>query len=93
MLEDLKDCLRITWPDEDEKLTRMIERGKNFLNNIVGIEMEYLNASEEKTLLLDYCRYAYNNATEYFETNYKPHILRLQLMKAADDLESQEADE
>ncbi len=31
------------------------------------------------TLLLDYCRYAYNNASEYFEENFQKEILRLQL--------------
>jgi len=90
MLEDLKDYLRITWPDEDDKLTKMIARGKTFLDSIVGLKMTYADASQEKTLLLDYCRYAYNNATEYFEENYQPEILRLQLMKAADDFAEQE---
>lgn len=85
MLQDIKDYLRITWPDEDEKLTSMIARGKTVINNIVGLSLTYENASEEKILLLDYCRYAYNNATEYFEENYKPELLRLQLTKAADD--------
>lgn len=90
MLEDVKDYLRITWPDEDAKLTKMIARGKTFLNSLVGLEMTYNDASQEKTLLLDYCRYAYNNATEYFEENYHSEILRLQLMKAADDFADQE---
>jgi len=32
-------------------------------------------------LLLDYCRYVYNNASEYFEENYSKEILRLQLQE------------
>lgn len=90
MLEDVKDYLRITWPDEDAKINKIILRGKTYLNNLVGLEMEYLEGSEERILLLDYCRYTYNNATEYFEENYKPQILRLQLTKAADELDDQE---
>jgi hypothetical protein len=33
------------------------------------------------SLLLDYCRYAYNNALEYFEENFRAQILRLQLLE------------
>lgn len=33
------------------------------------------------SLLLDYCRYAYSNALEYFEENFRAQILRLQLLE------------
>lgn len=33
-----------------------------------------------RSLLFDFVRYAYNNASEYFEENFREEILRLQLM-------------
>lgn len=33
------------------------------------------------SLLLDYCRYAYGNALEYFEENFAKELLRLQLQE------------
>lgn len=140
MLQAVKDYLKITWDDEDASLRAMIERGKAYLNDLVGKELDYscllpanewyktelaailtqlmeepeepeegeepaapmtiaeaidliLAAEEQRdkqvvmptpaaSLLLDYCRYSYNNASEYFEENYQQELLRLQLMTA-----------
>mgnify|MGYP001071804967 CR=1 FL=1 len=127
MLQQVKDYLKITWDDEDAEISRMIDRGKAHINDLVGAELEYevvtsaneayetaladvieavkreedpittgeaitlILAAEESrdsavvkptpavSLLLDYCRYAYNNASEYFEENFQKEILRLQL--------------
>ena len=46
------------------------------------------------SLLLDYCRYVYNNASEYFEENFSKELLRLQLQEGikamADEVVSDE---
>ena len=144
MLQAVKDYLKITWDDEDASLQTMIERGKAYLNDLVGKELEYgvvlpadewyetelaailtqlmeepeepgegeepeapmtiaeaidliLAAEEQRdkqvvmptpaaSLLLDYCRYSYNNASEYFEENFARELLRLQLQVGVSEL-------
>ncbi|MCD3217834.1 hypothetical protein G8S55_11460 [Clostridium botulinum C] len=80
MIEELKEYLRED--DNEDILKRLLENGKQYLNKLAGIELEYSNNILAKTLLLDYCRYRYNNATEYFLENFKDDILRLQLESA-----------
>ena len=79
MLDLLKQTLRITWTHDDAYLEEIIRRGENTLNDLVGVELDYSNPSPAQTLLLNYCRYDYNNALEYFEENFHKEILRLQL--------------
>ena len=79
MLDLLKQTLRITWTNDDAYLEEIISRGENTLNDLVGVELDYSNPSPAQTLLLNYCRYDYNNALEYFEENFHKEILRLQL--------------
>ena len=144
MLQAVKDYLKITWDDEDASLQAMIERGKAYLNDLVGKELDYscllpadewyetelaailtqlmeepeepeegeepaapmtiaeaidliLAAEKQRdkqvvmptpaaSLLLDYCRYSYNNASEYFEENFAREILRLQLQVATEEM-------
>ena len=146
MLQVLKDYLKITWDDEDGSLQTIIERGKAYLNDLVGKELEYgvvlpanewyetelaailtqlmeepeepeegeepeapmtiaeaidliLAAEKQRdkqvvmptpaaSLLLDYCRYVHNNASEYFEENFARELLRLQLTTAVAAMES-----
>lgn len=79
MLEEVKEYLKITWNDEDSSLLSTIERGKATLCQLTGTSLDYANYLPAKSLLLDYCRYSYNNALEYFEDNFHKEILRLQL--------------
>ena len=78
LLEELKDRLRILDTVQDVMLQGIIEQGKLYLNDLMGVELDFTDLSF-KTLLLEYCRYVYNNATEYFEDNFQREILRLQL--------------
>lgn len=79
MLDALKEKLSITWDDEDKKLLDIIEKGKNYLEeDIAGIKLKYENNSSNTRLLLEYCRYEYNNNAEWFEVNYKSDLVRLQ---------------
>lgn len=90
MLEEVKGYLKITWNDEDNTLKGIINRGKNYLNDITGADLDYDFEGQPKALLLDYCRYSYNNASEYFEENYQSQILRLQLKAAVNELSTDE---
>ena len=85
LLQELKDYLKITWDDEDRQLEKMLSRGKNHLNDLTGTDLDYTEDYQPKTLLLDYCRYVHNNASEYFEDNYQKEIVRLQLSEAVKD--------
>ena len=83
MLEEVKQHLRILENDEDKYLQKIINDAEMYLNELIGVELNY-NEGLSKILLLNYCRYVYNNASEYFEENFQKEILRLQLMKAVD---------
>lgn len=85
MLEELKSYLKITWSDEDSYLEGIIARGKEYLKDLTGTELDFETDGQPKSLLLNYCRYAYNNAIEYFEENFQREILRLQLKEAVKD--------
>ncbi len=90
MLEEVKDYLKITWEDEDSYIQGIINRGKDYLNNLTGTELGLEVEGQPKALLLDYCRYAYNSALEYFEENFYKEILRLQLQEAVKENARQE---
>lgn len=79
MLQAVKDYLKITWDDEDTAITDLITRGKKQLEGLAGAELDFDSEGLARSLLFDYCRYAYNNASEYFEENFQQEILRLQL--------------
>lgn len=82
LLVEVKDYLKITWEDEDNHIQGIINRGKDYLNNLTGTELDFKVEGQPKALLLDYCRYAYNNALEYFEENFHKEIRRLILQEA-----------
>jgi len=79
MLQKVKAYLKITWGDEDTAITDLITRGKKKLEGLAGAELDFDTEGLARSLLFDYCRYAYNNASEYFEENFQRKILRLQL--------------
>ena len=81
MLQAVKDYLKVTWNDEDSHIQGIIDRGQAYLNDLTGAELDFEADGPPKTLLLDYCRYVYNNASEYFEENFAKEILRLQLQE------------
>ncbi len=78
MLEELKSYLKITWDEEDLLLTNLLNDAKEYLNELCGVELDYTNINN-KSLVKDYVRYAYNNNLEWFEINFTSKLLRLQL--------------
>lgn len=82
MLQEVKSYLKITWNDEDNYLQGIIIRGIEYLQDLTGTALDFGVDGQPKSLLLDYCRYSYNNAIEYFEENFQSEILRLQLKEA-----------
>ena len=86
LLERLKERLKITWDDEDILLINTLERAEKSLNALMGVELDYNTPGPAQELLLERCRYDYNNALEYFEQNFAREILRLQLQVAAEEV-------
>lgn len=79
MLQAVKNYLKITWDDEDSELLSLIERGKGYLSRLIGTPLDFEADDMPKQLLLDYCRYARNNALEFFQHNFAQDILILSL--------------
>ncbi|WP_326158390.1 head-tail connector protein [Schinkia azotoformans] len=82
LLDQLKSRLRITWDDEDDSLKEMLKDASNYLAKLTGIPIDFVNDAQGKTLLIERCRYVYNNVADEFEKNYKHELSRLILHQA-----------
>lgn len=78
MLEELKDYLK----DDNESIEKLLSDGQKYVNRLAGVILDFESDILAKNLLFDFCRYKYNNASEYFLENFKEDILRLQLESA-----------
>lgn len=85
MLDELKTNLGIIGTDQDTDLGKTILRGKAHITGLAGVTLDFEAEGLAKSLCLNYCRYDFNNASEYFEENFKSEILRLQLQSAVSD--------
>ena len=81
LLNEVKENLFITWNSEDDKIDRLINRGKDNLDSIMGVKLDY-TLNKPKHLLINWCRYERNSASENFLTNFDNEILNLQLDEA-----------
>ncbi|HDR8100036.1 hypothetical protein FOC75_00845 [Bacillus cereus] len=82
LLDELKDLLKITWNDEDAHLNKILSRGKAYLFGLTNASFDFSNEEWPKELLLERCRYVYNNAGDEFEKNYRDELSRLILHAA-----------
>jgi len=78
LLNDVKNYLRITWDDEDDDLTKMIERAKSYFKSLIEADIDFVNDGQNRQLLLDRCRYMRNHAIEEFEDNFRSEIINMQ---------------
>lgn len=78
-MEVIKSYLKVAWQDEDSLITDLIARGKTRLNELAGADLDYETEGLARSLLFDFVRYAYSNASEYWEENFQREILRLQI--------------
>lgn len=81
LLDDVKEKLKITWDDENTSLEDSILKGKSYIQSITGTTLDFEVTGEPHTLLIEYCRYDYNNAIEYFEENFGSRLSRLAYME------------
>jgi len=82
LLEEVKNSLRITWTDEDNHLKKLINRSVAYLEDLTGTSFDYAKDEQPKSLLLERCRYVYNNAADEFEKNFQQELSRL-ILKVA----------
>lgn len=79
--DTLRRYLDITWQDEhtEKKLDDILARAKAMLSQYAGTKLRFEDETPEQQLLLDLCRYIWNNASEDFETNYLSNLLMLRV--------------
>ena len=77
LLQELKDVLKITWNEEDASLIKLLEKGEAYLLVLTNASFDFSKELTPKDLLLERCRYVYNNAGDEFEKNYKNELSRL----------------
>lgn len=75
LLNDVKSKLYISWDEDDEQVKKIIIRACRYLQSKVASKLEYSQESLEYDLLLERCRYDWNNALDEFEKNYASEIL------------------
>lgn len=90
LIDDVKTYLGITWsdPHTDSNVAGILARAQSKICDYAGTTLDFETESSEKQLLLDLCRYIYNNASEDFEDNYKHELVMLR----ANHLTEAEAD-
>lgn len=77
LLQMVKTRLGITWQDEDtdRNLERIIEDGCAYIDSKIGAAADYEQAGYPRTLLMEYARYARDEALDVFENNYLALLL------------------
>lgn len=92
LLDTLKTYLDITWEDAhtDAKLSGILARAQTKCCAYAGAQLDFADGTDEQQLLLDMCRYVYNNASEDFEENYLPDLI---MLRAKYKVEAVNADE
>lgn len=80
-LEDIKLVLDVTWNEDvtNKKIVNIIIDGMNYLENDVDSTINFKEDFLAIKLLRTYCRYAWNNAEEYFIENNIQDILKLEV--------------
>lgn len=82
LLQELKSRLRITWSEEDADLKKIIKQSEAYLHDLCGTPLDFSKEEQPKSLLLERCRYVYNNAADEFEHNFHHELSRLILKSA-----------
>lgn len=80
LIDTVKNYLDITWDDAhtNTKISGILARAQAKLCAYAGTDsIDFGDGTTEQQLLLDLCRYVYNNASEDFEQNYMPDLLML----------------
>jgi len=84
LLEDILNELDITFSDEafEKKIAGIMKRGKDYLNDKFGSEIDYEKDGQAMELLVSYCRYGRSNAIEQFQHDFAPELTALAIRGA-----------
>lgn len=80
LLMDVENHLNITWDDRatNEKICGLIASATAYLDGKGGYEMDYDADGLPRTLMMEYIRYARDEALDVFENNYTSMIIAMQ---------------
>lgn len=80
LLADVKNYLNITWEDAatDHKIRGLIAAGSVYLDGKGGGTLDYEADGLPRTLLMEFVRYARDDALDVFENNYAALVLAMQ---------------
>lgn len=80
LLKKLKVKLRITWNNQktNEELSDLIDDAEQYMNHLLGAELDYSAPGIMRTLFLNYASYRWNNCEEDFENAYRKEIIKAQ---------------
>lgn len=96
LLDNIKTMLDIDLDSttEDNKLNLIIEDGKQHLRSFYPTltEKEFEKPTRARYLLINFCRYAYSNASEMFDINYKSDLLALRQEYEVSEYENKNTD-
>ena len=96
LIDAVKNYLDITWEDShtNTKLAGILARAQTKICAYAGNQdIEFADGTEEQQLLLDLCRYVYNNASEDFEAAYRHELIMLRATYATEEESDNETDE
>lgn len=84
LLADVKNQLSITWDDTatDDKICGLIAAASVYLDGKGGAVLDYEADGLPRTLLMEFVRYARDEALDVFENNYTSLILAMQHERA-----------
>ena len=84
LLSEVKNHLNITWDDgaTDEKICGLISAATVYLDGKGGAALDYEADGLPRTLMMEYVRYARDEALDVFENNYVTLILTMQNERA-----------
>lgn len=84
LLASIKNRLNITWEDvaTDNKISDIAEEGIFYLDGKLGAAGNYEIPGWPRMLLMEYVRYARDEALDVFENNYTSLILSMQNERA-----------
>ncbi len=80
LIEQLKTKLHITWNHSktNEELALIVDNAENYMNHLLGAEIDYTAPGMGNLLFLAYCSYIWNDCESEFEEAYQKDILRAQ---------------
>lgn len=85
ILQEFKDRMHLD-DGEDDNLTRILKASCEDLTEICG-EYDVHTHERFKELVFERSRYAYNDALEYFNTNFLSNINSLAVAKALEEIQ------